>query len=217
MQYSFLESKSNAQIAVVGGQVVVIDENGRTLFKRLYPTWKRVAALNFLFRCPIAHPAVMIRREILDDVGGYESGEHAEDLSLWAKILETHAITNISEPVLKYRMHSGQETIQNKSEIEFASHQIRIEIINKVSKSKLFAGTKVNKALHSWLNMVGRNHILISELEQLVLKREARKVIRYLIGNRKHPILGYLGMRVFVKVITEINFLLVRGKKCIYR
>lgn len=61
-----------------------------------------------LFNNPLAHPTVMMRREILDRLGGYDKTViYGEDYALWAKSLPVTKFANIPETLLLYRRHSG--------------------------------------------------------------------------------------------------------------
>ncbi len=59
----------------------------------------------------IAHPTVMMRREVYAAVGGYRRPFlHAEDYDLWLRIAERHDLRNLPDPLLHYRFHEGQVT-----------------------------------------------------------------------------------------------------------
>jgi glycosyltransferase involved in cell wall biosynthesis len=59
---------------------------------------------------PIAHPTVMIRREVLKDHHLYYDPEyrHVEDYELWTRLSAITCFANIQEVVLKYRIHPAQ-------------------------------------------------------------------------------------------------------------
>lgn len=57
----------------------------------------------------VIHPSVMIRRSALERLGGYdESITYAQDYDLWLRLVESGKIANLPEPLLRYRIHSGQ-------------------------------------------------------------------------------------------------------------
>ena len=63
--------------------------------------------------CPVCHPSVMFRREVVADAGGYdESFAPAEDVELWTKLaLRRHNAYVIPEPLMLYRVHAGQQSV----------------------------------------------------------------------------------------------------------
>jgi GT2 family glycosyltransferase len=62
---------------------------------------------------PLLQPAVTMRREAVEDVGGYdERFEQNQDHDLFLKLAEVGRLSNLSSTVLKYRRHSEQATAQ---------------------------------------------------------------------------------------------------------
>src|SRR5688572_11065546 len=87
----------HADVGVLGTCVQVIDESDR-----LGPIWPCPAdagltAWAMLFTCIVAHPTVVIRRSVLEEVGFYPLGyTPAEDYALWMRLLKLTRITNLS-------------------------------------------------------------------------------------------------------------------------
>lgn len=119
-QVNFLGS--HPEVDVVGSQVSVIDSNDRVLGHRWYP-----AIHNEILRAiprfvPLAQPAVMLRREVIESLGGYHFAEFptAEDYAYWSRLLQSGVqFANLPEPLYYYRIHDRQiklsklrETIQ---------------------------------------------------------------------------------------------------------
>src|SRR5262245_13894441 len=62
----------------------------------------------------IWHPTALIRKDAVIEIGGYRSEyAHAEDLDLWLRLAERGKLANLSEVVLKYRLHSGSISERN--------------------------------------------------------------------------------------------------------
>lgn len=97
--------------AAVSGTVRFIDAGGRPMDSRLRPNprWGRRPRRSLLrLRNPVAHPAVMFRREVVLALGGYdEAYEGAEDFELWLRLTRRHRIVCRPEPVLLLRKHGG--------------------------------------------------------------------------------------------------------------
>lgn len=103
----------NPDVAVIGGQILFIDEVGFEIPNRKsrYPVGKSKTRNSFEVGCYLAHPAVMMRKSCFLDVGGYRSRfKFAEDYDLWLRILDKYEIDNLSEVVTKYREHAGQSS-----------------------------------------------------------------------------------------------------------
>jgi glycosyltransferase involved in cell wall biosynthesis len=72
-----------------------------------------------LFGPGIAHPTVMMRRDLVIRHGLYYDSEfeQAEDYELWVRFAQHCEIANIPEPLLLYRMSENQATRRYDSEI----------------------------------------------------------------------------------------------------
>jgi len=77
-----------------------------TLYQDRYPASDPVTFERVLQRECYIFIAVLLRRSVLDEVGGFaEAMRWAEDLELWLRILERgHRFTCTSEPLVKYRL-----------------------------------------------------------------------------------------------------------------
>jgi glycosyltransferase involved in cell wall biosynthesis len=95
----------NPHIAVCGGQIEVIDQNGMSIGFRQYPITNR-EALHVLRRSsPIANPSAMMRKSAVLAVGGYRI-HYAEDYDLWCRMAEAdYGIANLPEILIRYRIH----------------------------------------------------------------------------------------------------------------
>lgn len=102
-QIGFLDA--NAEIAVVGSTITVIDASGRVIGHRRLPTsYPQIASTLRRYNC-VAHPAVMFRRDVVTAAGGYRAGL-AEDYDLWCRLVSRGArIENLPDALLTYRFH----------------------------------------------------------------------------------------------------------------
>jgi glycosyltransferase involved in cell wall biosynthesis len=61
------------------------------------------------------HPATMLRRKAILDIGGYrEAFRNAEDYDLWLRVSRVSKLENIPEPLLRYRFTTGGMTLGRK-------------------------------------------------------------------------------------------------------
>lgn len=65
----------------------------------------------------LAHPAVMYRRQIVLDAGGYHAAfRHCEDYDLWLRLAHRTRMANLPERLLSYRRSEGQ--VSNRHAVE---------------------------------------------------------------------------------------------------
>jgi glycosyltransferase involved in cell wall biosynthesis len=112
-QVEFLDA--NPDVAVLGTNCETFDDNGP-----LYSGWSATnpaqMKVDLLFSCGVAHPSVMMRREVIQNLGGYDLNfEGMEDYDLWCRVAENHGVTTLADILFRYRVHSGQVT-KNPSE-----------------------------------------------------------------------------------------------------
>lgn len=56
----------------------------------------------------LPHPSIMLRREVLQRIGGYRQGfSHAEDADLFLRLAEVGQLGVVQRPLLDYRIHDG--------------------------------------------------------------------------------------------------------------
>jgi hypothetical protein len=106
-QVSFLDA--HPRVAAVGGSLIRIDESGAVGATVTFPTRNRGIRATLRRRSCIAHPAAVIRRSALENVGGYRLDE-AEDFDLWLRLSDEWELANLREPVVLYREHPAQVT-----------------------------------------------------------------------------------------------------------
>lgn len=107
-QYDFLTA--HPDVAVVGTQVIFVDEHGlRKAKSPSLPLTPDSVARLLLKGCCIRHPTVLFRREAFEQAGGYRHElVDAEDYDLWLRIADHASLANLSDALLYYRVHSGQ-------------------------------------------------------------------------------------------------------------
>lgn len=113
-QIAFLDR--HRECLMVGSALVRIDADGDVLCEEPLPLehdeiesrlWQGLGA--------IGHPAAVIRRQVLIDVGGYRQEYYgAEDHDLWLRLAERGRLANLPEPLLMCRIHPGNFTFINE-------------------------------------------------------------------------------------------------------
>jgi glycosyltransferase involved in cell wall biosynthesis len=105
---------AHKQVAVISGFVEFIDENGNTKGQwqddREANSWMKIKRALPWKNC-IAHPVVMMRKNIFEKYKYNETQRSSQDWDLWLQ-LAAHSviIEKINEPLLLYRVHSKSIT-----------------------------------------------------------------------------------------------------------
>jgi glycosyltransferase involved in cell wall biosynthesis len=106
-QVDFLEHHPDH--AAVGCQTSIIDEAGRTLGERRYPTSSADLRRVMTRYNPIAQSAVMLRRSALEAVGQYDPRyPRCQDYDLWLRLASRFQLANLDEVLIGYRVSQTQ-------------------------------------------------------------------------------------------------------------
>lgn len=124
-QVEYLENNTNC--VAVGGQIDIIDQDGKVIGHREYALKDRDLKKNrFLFQ-PFAHPAVTLRKDVLEDIGLYpEDMWKVEDVRLFLILSTKGEFANLPDTVLKYRM-----TFKTESQSKMLDHFRKTNEIRK--------------------------------------------------------------------------------------
>ncbi len=130
-------------IGVCGSWVKTIGDVPRATWA--YPCEDGAIRSTLLFRSPFAHPATMLRADILNAHGiRYDSAfPHAEDYALWAALAPHTEFANLAETLLLYRTHAASVTRQKHSVLLNSSARIR-----RKQLGELGAFSEEDAALH---------------------------------------------------------------------
>lgn len=107
VQALFLQE--HGEISIVGSNVTLINENSTIIGKRRYLTSSESIARRRFIANPFAHPSVMVRTNVLKQLGGYDgSRQRICDYELWMRLLMHYKGANIDQYLLQYRISSTQ-------------------------------------------------------------------------------------------------------------
>lgn len=141
-QYEYLAA--HPEISILGTNAHELDEQGRLLrCSDFYPPEPKAALDALPFGPPVCHPSVMMRADLVRQVGGYHAAyRHAEDYDLWLRASEHGGIANLPDRLLLYRRSEAQvsqkyavEQSRNAA-IAWQCHERRM-----TGKSELFDNT----------------------------------------------------------------------------
>ncbi len=173
-QASFLDA--TPEVGVVGASIQFIDEAGRPTRKWSCPRGPMATKWQLLFNSPLAHPAAMMRRVVIDELPGdhvYDPDpavRQAEDYDLWARLSAITAIANLGDTLLYYRTHGEQlSRCQRLNQVE-STTTISQRLISD------FLGTAISPELVVSMVHPTRGSLLARQSQRL-LRRLYRKFL----------------------------------------
>ncbi len=104
LQVEFLDGHPDH--VLVGTTTQIIDTKGRTVEVAAEPLGHEELQRGLLVRNVLAHGSVMMRKEVVRQVGGYDpKAVHAEDYDLWARISRKGKLAILPLPLFKWRLN----------------------------------------------------------------------------------------------------------------
>ncbi|MFZ2038538.1 MAG: glycosyltransferase [Minisyncoccia bacterium] len=123
-----LEVMEKENVLICGTRAKTINENGEVVGEFIYPplSWSGIKYYT-LRGNPFIHPTVIIRKDVLKKVGNlHKFFRHAEDYELWTRIVYKYKAINLSDQLLRYRIHGNQVTKKNNIEMRLRGILIRL-------------------------------------------------------------------------------------------
>ena len=100
--------RQHPECVLVGSQVMLIDPEGDAIcpHRQTRFTHEEIDHDHLNRGWPVIHPAVMMRRNAVQTIGGYrEQYKWLEDLDLFLRLAEIGKLANLPDTLLKYRLH----------------------------------------------------------------------------------------------------------------
>lgn len=100
----------------------------------VYPENDQACKDSLLFSVPFAHPAVMMRRSVLNEMDTvYTPGlAAAEDYDLWVRLANKTKFGNVQQVLLKYRIHDTQLSVVKVQEEENIVNETRKKMLQAI-------------------------------------------------------------------------------------
>lgn len=120
--------KNHPDCALVGGWVDFVDVDNKPLYTLRHPTDAASIRKKIFLNAPFTHPAIMMRSDVINEVGFYPTGyPAAEDLALFFKIVRKYPTANLPYSVAICPVHPGgissrQRKAQIKSRVRLILH-----------------------------------------------------------------------------------------------
>lgn len=121
-QMNFMES--HPQVGICGTFVRAFD--GRRRIQVPFPCFSKEIKVKLLFECALAHPTVVMRKDMLDAHGLMynEELDHSYDWDLWQRAAQCFELANISEFLLEYRLHNQSVTVLSSDRQEKVAEKL---------------------------------------------------------------------------------------------
>jgi glycosyltransferase involved in cell wall biosynthesis len=152
-QVAYLDAHPGCVAA--GAWIEVVDEVGLELgVKTFRETHEQISAALFRGISPMAHPTVVMRRDVLRAAGGYDARLYpSEDLDLWFRLAERGELANLGEALLRHRRHRAAVGVREREKMK----AMALAICNAARSKRglpsrrgtsILAGTKVDAQYH---------------------------------------------------------------------
>jgi glycosyltransferase involved in cell wall biosynthesis len=188
-QVSFLDK--NSHIGICGGWAKIID-NDKMIIK--HPSDPEYIKSSLLFYNCLVNSTVMMRSACIQDIGLRFDSSHylSQDYGLWTRVARNWKITNLSEVLVMYNIHTKQITNIHKQKQIDISWEIQKEQLSKLG----IVPTENERVIHMGLGGFIKN--AFEDASKIL------KVKEYLIkldrANNKHKIYD---RQTFQKVLLE--------------
>lgn len=130
-QVDFL--RRNPNIGVLGTGAQAVNEKLRPLFGFDLPQRHALIVVNLFVGSFFIHPSVMMRRDALSAIGGYEpSRQTAVDPELWSRLLWRTRFANLPERLLLYRFHEAQNHLTRDAAAKTQAWVVRERLLKRL-------------------------------------------------------------------------------------
>jgi len=137
-QLEFLESHS--AISLCGSWADLIDENGKVIGEKKYPTAGIEVKKALRWYQPIIHPTFMAKSKIYKELGGYDKNfDYAEDYEFLVRAMKKYKFANIPEKLLFWRQADNRRSRKSMRKVDVADFKVKLEIL----KSNYFGKTYI--------------------------------------------------------------------------
>lgn len=136
---------ADPETALVHGHVEVVDDGGRPvdaqtrLHRRL---WTKAHAAPVTYagyanECRCFTSTVLVRRDVLQEIGGYDESIGLEDLDLYLRIAMSHRIAFLDgAPLARYRFHGAQTANEELTRGQIAVSRKHLRILDGLPRSR---------------------------------------------------------------------------------
>jgi glycosyltransferase involved in cell wall biosynthesis len=122
-----LKAFGDSDIDICSGWISEFDEDERQILSYRKLPQSHDEIVNFAKkRCPINHPAVMYKKSVVENSGGYKKMMRFEDYYLWARMVMSGAkFYNLQEVLVNMRAGYGQ--LERRSGLKYAISEVDLQ------------------------------------------------------------------------------------------
>lgn len=123
-QINFMEE--NPEVGIVGGTMIIIDEEGRRKGERRYWVEDEEIKKRIFLYSPFCHPAIMMRKSVLSKAGLYNPRYNpAEDYEFYFRVGLHAKFANLEDELIRYRVISDSMTTGGLKRMELKTIEAR--------------------------------------------------------------------------------------------
>jgi hypothetical protein len=196
-QVQYLES--NKKVGILGAQVYKMNEDGEIYGSVRLPSSEKCIKIyieNGVM--PICHPSWLVRKEVYKILKGYRNVPYSEDFDFVLRAFKNGVvIANLSEPLLKYRIHSHKY---------------------KISSSKAYAQYISTKLCHKqfkkgeFSDIAGKSHSKFGEKLYNLANYFFTKSMDYRSQHKLMPTLFFFLLSFISPARAEFNLRIMKAK-----
>lgn len=169
-QVAFLQK--NRRVAVAGGAAQLIDARGKKSQTIHPPTSPHAIKWSLYFSCPLAHPTVMMRRSVIQNLGAYTSPDipnrtqqPSEDYDLWRRVSDHHDLANLTDTLVYLRKHDT-----NLTNLHHGEHLTDARIISRLAVETLIARPLDQAVIDTIWDARNKDERAIAKASNLIVK-----------------------------------------------
>jgi hypothetical protein len=108
------EMERDPSLGLLGTQIEVIGDDGAAeeMFPWVLPVTHDETVWRLIFGAPICHPTVVMRTDVVRDLGGYDPSFLNEDMELWTRLAFVTRLRNLDAVLLEYRMPAAVHAVK---------------------------------------------------------------------------------------------------------
>lgn len=143
-QVAYLQA--NTDVILVGGQCLVINEDGETIGEKLNPTTHEGIYKLMFTAMSVQNPTIMINTALVSkkDLELDTQLHPVDDLDMMFKLFKFGKFANLPDYLLQYRVYRGSSTMKNPKRSFLLTFKIRARAIGRYNYKPSIKGLAVN-------------------------------------------------------------------------
>ena len=120
--------QSHPEVALLGTLATAIAEDGHITGKVERPIGRDSIRWFSIFDNPFIHTSVMFKTAAVLEAGGYDAkyDPFSQDYHLWCRVAERHAVANLPEPLVRYRVNEASIMGAVREDTEYSQRFDRV-------------------------------------------------------------------------------------------